>query len=129
MLLTEYSKSTKWYIPFVDEIFTGITLEDIVVDESKILANDNDIVLTFSVELCRAIYDKLLETNNARDIQIYLVALRIASYEPNVILASVNRKNFNYFQYYPVLFLMLFSRDNLFKYQELRKIYEAWYDG
>ena len=129
MLLTTYSESTRWYAPFVDEIFTGITLEDIAVNEISIIAHDKDVVLSFCVELCRAIYEKLLETNNARDIHIYLVALRIASYDPNIILASIYKKNAAYLRNYPILFLLLFSRDNIFKYKELRNIYEAWHDG
>ena len=128
MLLTTYSEKTRWYAPFVDEIFTGITLEDISVNELAIVKHDGDVVLTFCVELCKAIYEKLLETNNARDIHIYLVALRIASYEPNTILAAIFKKNTTYLRSYPILFLLLFSRDNIFKYKELRNIYEAWYE-
>ena len=128
MLLTDYSKKTQWYAPFVDEIFTGITLEDITVDENAVFAHQSNLVLSFCVELGKAIYTKLLETNNARDIHIYLVALKVASYEPDIILSSIYKKNAAYFKNYPILFLLLFSRDNLFKYRELRNIYEAWYE-
>ena len=128
MLLTTYSESTSWYVPFVDEIFTGITIEDIAIDESSLLEHNGNIVLKFCVELCKSIYNKLLETNNARDIHIYLVALRIASYEPNIILSSLMKKKSTYFEDQPIIFLLLFSEENIFKYQELRHIYESWHE-
>ncbi|MGL4734763.1 MAG: hypothetical protein ACRCWB_06685 [Enterovibrio sp.] len=128
MLIVDYSKKTRWYTSFVNEIFAGIILDDIHLDEEKIINDINNIVLHFTVDLCQAIYDQLLETNNKRDIHIYLVAIKIAAYDPDIIISSVQKKDIGFLNKYPMLFMLLFSRRNLFKYKSLRDIYEAWHE-
>lgn len=126
MLLTDYSMHENWYYPYLEEIFAGIIFDELNINESKYLTDTNDVALNFTVEFCKSIYNKLLESNNKNDIHIYLVALRIASYNVNAIIEGIYSKDESFFINRPVLFMLLFSRDNMFKYSTLRKLYEEW---
>lgn len=127
MLLTEYSSKEKWYCPYVEEILAGITLDEIELNDNNYLKEGDDIVLMFSIDFCNVVYQKLLESNNKADIHIYLVALRVASYNSEFVLEGIHSRSNTFFLNRPVLFLLMFSRDNLFKYEILRQIYRDWH--
>lgn len=126
MLLTEYSNKEKWYCPYVEEILAGIVLDDIELDDSDYL-NSTDVILMFSLSFCNSVYNKLLESNNKVDIHIYLVALKVASYNSEFIFEGIFSRDESFFLKRPLLFILLFSRDNMFKYEILRKMYEGWH--
>ncbi len=128
MLLIDYVKNIDWYKVYADEIFAGISINDIEIDFVKIIDFDKDQVLRFSVSYCEAVYHKLLETNEKSDISVYLSALKIAAYDPEYVLSSIYNKYPNYFINRPVLFLLIFSRENMFNYYMVRKMYEDWYE-
>lgn len=127
MLLTEYSNKEKWYCPYVEEILAGIVLDDIMLNDNDFLKDSSDVVLMFSISFCNAVYHKLLESNSKSDINIYLVALKISSYNCDFIFNGIFSIDEDFFLKRPVLFLLLFSRDNMFKYEMLRKMYEGWH--
>lgn len=127
MLLTEYSNKEKWYCPYVEEILAGIVLDDIVLNENDYFNGSTDIVLNFSMAFCNAVYNKLLESNSKADINIYLVALKISSYNCDFIFNGIFSIDERFFLKRPALFMLLFSRDNMFKYVMLRKMYEDWH--
>ena len=126
MLLTDYSLSENWYVSYVDEILSGIQLNEIELDESALINETSDILLKFSLEFSRSVQSKLLETNEEKDIQIYLLSLRIASYNVNLILNGIYSRSKDFFINRPVLFLLMFTNTNMFQYKELRLIYDDW---
>lgn len=127
MLLTEYSIKENWYFSYVDEILSGIALDEIEINEEIFIKDSDDCVLHFTIAFCRAINKKLLETNNKREIHIYLASLRIASYNIDFILNGIYKRSKDFFINRPVLYIFLFSRENIFRYHTLRTIYEEWH--
>ncbi len=126
MLLTDYSLSESWYVSYVDEILSGIQLDEIELDESKLIEETSDTILTFCLEFSRSVQNKLLETNEEKDIQIYLLSLRIASYNVNLILRGIYSRSKDFFIKRPILHLLIFTNANMFQYKELRLIYDDW---
>ncbi len=128
MLLIDYVKNIDWYKVYADEIFAGISINDIEVNLTNLIDFDKDQILRFSVDYCEAVYHKLLETNEKNDISVYLSALKIAAYDPEYVLMSIYNKVPDYFINRPVLFLLIFSRENMFNYYMVRKMYEDWHE-
>ncbi len=126
MLLTDYSLNESWYVSYVDEILSGIQLDEIELDESKLIEETSDTILKFCFEFSRCVQNKLLETNEEKDIQIYLLSLRIASYNVNLILSGIYSRSKDFFIKRPVLHLLIFTNTNMFQYKELRLIYDDW---
>lgn len=129
MLLLDYVKNIDWYKVYSDEIFAGISINDIEIDLAKMIDYDRDQILHFSVHYCEAVFHKLLETNEKNDISVYLSALKIAAYDPEYVISSIYNKCPTYFTSRPVLFLLMFSRENMFNYYMVRKIYEDWHEN
>lgn len=127
MLATQYAQNNNWYQPYVDEIFTGIGVNDLEVDINILLDTPGDQILRFSVEYCNRAYFKLLETNQKNDINIYLTALKIAAYHPDLVINHIYNKVPDYFLQRPVLMMILFSRGNVTDYPVIRKIYDEWH--
>ncbi|MCP4884804.1 MAG: hypothetical protein GY908_13565 [Flavobacteriales bacterium] len=126
MLLTNYAKNTNWYYPYIDEIFTGIGVNELDVDVNDLLETSLDQALIFSVKYCDRAYNKLLETNNKRDISIYMTALKVGAYNPEFVISHIFKKEPEYFIKRPVLLLIMFSRDNIANYKIIQQMYDEW---
>ncbi len=126
MLMTSYANNTSWYYPYVDEIFTGIGVNELNVDVNDLFKTNLDQVLVFSMKYCERAYFKLLETNDKRDISIYMTSLKVAAYNPEFVVSHIYNKVPTYFINRPVLLLAMFSRDNITNYNIMQTMYDEW---